>query len=736
MREINISFLDKEEQYIFDYVAKQASGSVYYKSGNNVLLATLAVDCDCIVEEDFLPLTVQYIEKAYAAGKFPGGYIKREAKPGDFETLTARIVDRSLRPLFPKDYCYPTQITIMVLSADNGADLQLLALNAASAALYTSEIPLNFAVNGVRIGRIGNEFVVNPSLKEMEQSTLDLFVSGVNEDLLMIEMRTFGGVDIQTPSNPLSLVTTLMEDKKAEFSANELTEIELMQALEIAKTHISKKSKLVEEHFKACIKEPLELTQARKSYICQSVQEFIKQGYLGGLREILTELSKTERHSRLKAFAKQIMQDYAKSNPQDIEFLEQRVNETLNLQKRAMLRAMILQEGIRADGRGLKEVRPISIETNILPKAHSSVLFTRGQTQALVVCTLGGEIDAQSYELLTDKGTSKERFMVHYNFPPFSVGEAIPIGATGRRELGHGNLAKRALECSVINGDQKTIRLVSEILESNGSSSMASVCGGSLALAAADIECTSLIAGVAMGLVCEGEKYAVLTDIMGLEDHDGDMDFKVAGSKSGITALQMDIKLGGLSTEILECALLQAKEARFHILEIMESAKEKIVLNTAALPSSQTFAIHPSKIVEVIGQAGKTIKEIIEKFEVAIDLNRDNGEVKVSGGNKEKVEAAKEYIIGITSASSDKPGIAELYKVGDVYEGRVKKVVDFGAFVELPHNYDGLLHISKITSSRGAQASDYLSEGDLLRVEVLSLNKNKVELGLQEKLSK
>lgn len=244
MREINLSFLDKEEQYIFDYVAKQASGSVYYKSGNNVLLATLAVDCDCIVEEDFLPLTVQYIEKAYAAGKFPGGYIKREAKPGDFETLTARIVDRSLRPLFPKDYCYPTQITIMVLSADNDADLQLLALNAASAALYTSEIPLNFAVNGVRIGRIGNEFVVNPSLKEMEQSTLDLFVSGVNEDLLMIEMRTFGGVDIQTPSNPLSLVTTLMEDKKAEFSANELTEIELMQALEIAKTHISKKVSL------------------------------------------------------------------------------------------------------------------------------------------------------------------------------------------------------------------------------------------------------------------------------------------------------------------------------------------------------------------------------------------------------------------------------------------------------------------------------------------------------------
>ncbi|WP_299546351.1 polyribonucleotide nucleotidyltransferase [uncultured Helicobacter sp.] len=736
MREINLSFLKQDEQYLFDYVAKQASGSVYYKSGNNVLLASVAVDSDCIVEEDFLPLTVQYIEKSYAAGKFPGGYVKREAKPGDFETLTARIVDRSLRPLFPKDYCYPTQITIMVLSAENDADLQLLALNAASAALYVSEIPLNFAVNGVRIGRIGNEFIINPSLKEMEQSTLDLFVSGVDEDVLMIEMRTFGGVDIQNPSNPLSLVTTLIEDKQVEFSANELTEAELMQALELAKTNINQKSQLIKEHFKACIKEPLELSQTRKSHKCQRVQEFIKQGYLRELREIITELSKTERHSRLKSFTKKIAQDYTQRNPQDIEFLEERINEALNAQKRQIIRTMILEEGIRADGRGLKEVRPISIQTNILPKAHASALFTRGQTQALVVCTLGGEMDAQSYELLTDKGATKERFMVHYNFPPFSVGEASPIGATGRRELGHGNLAKRALECSVVNTEQRTIRLVSEILESNGSSSMASVCGGSLALAAADIQCTSLIAGVAMGLVCEDKKYAVLTDIMGLEDHDGDMDFKVAGSKKGITALQMDIKLGGLSTEILERALLQAKEARFHILEIMEEAKAKIVLNTAALPSSQTFAIHPSKIVEVIGQAGKTIKEIIEKFEVAIDLNRDNGEVKVSGGNKEKVDAAKEYIIGITSASSDKPSIAELYKVGDVYEGRVKKVVDFGAFVELPHNYDGLLHISKITSSRGAQASDYLSVGDLLRVEVLSLNKNKVELGLQEKLSK
>lgn len=731
MGEAKLMFLGKEEKYIFEKFAKAASGSVYYQSGNNVLLATIAVDCDSIVEEDFLPLTVQYIEKAYAAGKFPGGYVKREAKPSDFETLTARIIDRSLRPLFPKNYCYPTQITIMVLSADSDSDLQILALNAASAALYVSEIPLTFPVNGVRIGRIGEEFIINPSPSAQEQSTLDLFVSGVKEDLLMIEMRTFGGVKIQSSSNPLSLMTTLKEEEATSFSANELEETQLIEALEIARKQICAKSQLMQESFAPFVKPPLEL-KGRKSFACERIADFICQKYLEPLRNILEFLSKTERHSRLKAFAQEIMEDWRLQNPNDVESLDMRIQETLNKIKRMLIRQMILDEGKRADGRGLKEIRPISIETNILPKAHSSALFTRGQTQALVVCTLGGDMDAQNYELLTEKTISKERFMVHYNFPPFSVGEASSIGATSRRELGHGNLAKRALECSLINGDSKTIRLVSEILESNGSSSMATVCGGSLALAAADIECTSLIAGVAMGLVCEGEKYAILTDIMGLEDHDGDMDFKVAGSTKGITALQMDIKLGGLNTEILKNALLQAKEARLQILKLMEEAKSKIVLNTESLPSSQVFAIHPSKIVEVIGQAGKTIKEIIEKFEVAIDLNRDNGEVKVSGGNKQKVDAAKEHIINIANTKEVKPNIYELYQVGDIYTGKVKKIVEFGAFVELPHHYDGLLHISKVTNNRNERISDYLKEGDEVRVEVLSLNKNKVELGLVE----
>ncbi len=709
MGQVILSFLGKEEKYIFDKFAKQCSGSVYLQSGNNAILATIAIDSQEIVEEDFLPLTVQYIEKAYAAGKFPGGYVKRESKPGDFETLSARIVDRSLRPLFPKDYCYPTQITLMILSADEDADLQLLALNVASAALYVSEIPLNFPVSAVRIGRINGEFVINPSLSVLEESSLDLFVSGVNEDLLMIEMRSFGGVVIE---------------ENAEFSANELSEEEMMEALEMAKRAILQRSQSFEELFKPFVKKPIILEGRRKDFVSREIIEYIKNSHLQELRGIIQSLSKTERQSLLHGFAKKIQKEWEKTYPQDTELLEKRVQESVLEIKREIIRRMILEESKRADGRALEEVRPISIETNFLPNAHASVLFTRGQTQALVVATLGGEMDAQSYELLTDKAPAKERFMVHYNFPPFSVGEASSVSAPSRRELGHGNLAKRALEASVINGDLKTIRLVSEILESNGSSSMATVCGGSLALAAAGINCTSLIAGIAMGLVCEGEKYAVLTDIIGLEDHDGDMDFKVAGSRKGITAMQMDIKLGGLKSEVLQKALIQAKEARNHILDLMEEARAKIVLNEAVLPSSQIFFIDPSKIIDVIGQAGRTIKEIIEKFSVAVDLNRENGEVKVSGSNKEKVEAAREHILKIIKNPQD------IYRIGDVYQGKVKKIVEFGAFVELPKGYDGLLHVSKITSNREQRACDVLKEGDSVEVEVLSLNKNKVELGL------
>ncbi|TLE16229.1 polyribonucleotide nucleotidyltransferase [Helicobacter apodemus] len=729
MQAVNLSFLNQQEKYTFDTFAQSTSGSVYYQQGNNVLLATIAIDTDEIVEEDFLPLTVQYIEKAYAAGKFPGGYVKREAKPGDFETLSARIVDRSLRPLFPKDYCYPTQITILVLSVESDADLQILALNAASAALFVSEIPISIPVSAVRIGRIDEKFIVNPSTKELERSTLDLLVSGANEDLLMIEMRSFGGIQAKGNSSPLNFTNTFLENELAYFSANEVDEETILEALRLAQEMIAQKNKLIIQHFSPFLKAAITLKEGRKNFVCDKIESYIRQNHLEELRAVIYLLSKTERNSKLNAFVKKILQEWREKNPQDIEYLQERALETTLRIKKEIVRTMILKEKKRADGRRLNEIRPISIQTNILPNAHSSALFIRGQTQALVVATLGGEMDAQSYELLTDKCSSKERFMVHYNFPPFCVGEASSVSAPGRRELGHGNLAKRALESSLIEGRFKAIRLVSEILESNGSSSMATVCGGSLALVAAGVECTSLIAGVAMGLVCEGEEYAVLTDIMGLEDHDGDMDFKIAGSKNGITAMQMDIKLVGLNIEILKAVLFQAKEARMRILEIMEEAKSNIVLNESVLPALEVFSIHPSKIVEVIGQGGKTIKEIIEKFEVAIDLNRDNGEVSLSGKNKQKVYGAKEYILGIVNKEKEERfNPWEVYKVGDVYTGKIKKIVEFGVFVELPQGYDGLLHISRVVNKGEGKISDYVKIDEEIKVEVLSVNKNKVEL--------
>ncbi|WP_252989454.1 polyribonucleotide nucleotidyltransferase, partial [Campylobacter coli] len=398
--------------------------------------------------------------------------------------------------------------------------------------------------------------------------------------------------------------------------------------------------------------------------------------------------------------------------------------------KHKIVRSQILNTKKRADGRNLNEVRPIAIETNILPNAHGSCLFTRGQTQALVVATLGSENDAQMVDVLTEKNPINERFMVNYNFPGFSVGEASPIKAPGRRELGHGNLAKRALYPSIDENYPYVIRLVSEILESNGSSSMATVCGGSLALRAAGVPSLKLVAGVAMGLIFEGDQYAILTDIMGLEDHDGDMDFKVAGSKDGITALQMDIKLGGIDQKILKEALYQAKEGRIHILNIMEEALKEIVVNEEVLPKLELFNVDPSKIVDIIGQAGKTIKEIIEKFGVSIDLDREKGEVKIAGNENEQIKAAKDYIINITSSQkNNKKGFKEKdlsnFEIGEEFEGKVKKITNFGAFIELKNGIDGLLHNSKSKNLN-------LSENQILKVKVSEIKNGKISVDLCE----
>ncbi|WP_252989549.1 polyribonucleotide nucleotidyltransferase, partial [Campylobacter coli] len=452
---------------------------------------------------------------------------------------------------------------------------------------------------------------------------------------------------------------------------------------------------------------------------------FIENNFHDQIVQAINQMAKSERASELNKIAEKIL-NFESATKWD----EESILNALAKVKHKIVRSQILNTKKRADGRNLNEVRPIAIETNILPNAHGSCLFTRGQTQALVVATLGSENDAQMVDVLTEKNPINERFMVNYNFPGFSVGEASPIKAPGRRELGHGNLAKRALYPSIDENYPYVIRLVSEILESNGSSSMATVCGGSLALRAAGVPSLKLVAGVAMGLIFEGDQYAILTDIMGLEDHDGDMDFKVAGSKDGITALQMDIKLGGIDQKILKEALYQAKEGRIHILNIMEEALKEIVVNEEVLPKLELFNVDPSKIVDIIGQAGKTIKEIIEKFGVSIDLDREKGEVKIAGNENEQIKAAKDYIINITSSQkNNKKGFKEKdlsnFEIGEEFEGKVKKITNFGAFIELKNGIDGLLHNSKSKNLN-------LSENQILKVKVSEIKNGKISVDLCE----
>ena len=720
---------------IFDLnkVAKQASGAVLLRVKNTVVLATVARE-DVQVEEDFLPLTVQYIEKAYAAGKIPGGYVKRETKPGDFETLTARIIDRSLRPLFPKGYAYPTQIVVMVLSADPEVDLQVVSLNAASVALYLSDIPVNRPVCGVRVGYIDDKFVINPSNSELKQSAIDLYVAGTKDELLMIEMRSLPQQTTQLI--PMVAIEPMIDPSLSDSMAqkqvmNEFSEDKMVEAIDFAGKAILRASSAYEEAFKEHKKEdaPLELKPEIEN---ENIAIYIDKFYKAEVKNAINQMAKSERASELGKIAKQISSDEV---AQKEGWDEAVISNVLGKYKKKIVREQIINEGVRADGRRLEEVRPISIETNVLPNAHGSCLFTRGQTQALVVATLGTDSDAQMYDILTEKAPLVEKFMFNYNFPGFSVGEASPLKAPGRRELGHGNLAKRALAPSIDLASPYTIRVVSEILESNGSSSMASVCGGSLALRAAGVNTQKLVAGVAMGLIFEGDKHAVLTDIMGLEDHDGDMDFKVAGTSDGITALQMDIKLGGISLEVLKEALYQAKRGREHILALMTQADKNIEINEDVLPKLELFNVDPSKIVDIIGQAGKTIKEIIEKFEVSIDLDREKGEVKIAGGAKKNVDAAKDYIISITSKENsrsfgkkpfkhDKDRVKPTFNIGDEFTGSVKSVVDFGVFIELKDGVDGLLHISKIKSP--------LNVGDQVKVCVSEQKGNKISLSLVE----
>ncbi|MGL2768740.1 polyribonucleotide nucleotidyltransferase [Helicobacter pylori] len=684
---ITINSSNKTEEFALKQVAKQATSSLMYRLGKTIILASVCVEREP-VSEDFLPLVVQFLEKSYAAGKIPGGFVKREGRAQDFEILTSRLIDRTLRPLFPKDYRYPTQITLMVLSHDIENDLQVSALNAASAALFLSHIASIKSVSACRIARIDNEFIINPSISLLNQSSLDLFVSGTKESLNMIEMRSLGQ------------------------QLNALEEPLMLKALELAQKSLKETCTLYEEIFTPHQNELL-FKESQGIIFNERLLDLLKNQYFDEIIKGIESSALSERENVFNEIARKISEAHSEFSLKEIELSLEKV-------KKTEIRRMIVKDKIRPDKRALEEVRPILIESDLLPMAHSSILFTRGQTQSLVVGVLGTDNDAQTHESLEHKAPIKERFMFHYNFPPFCVGEASSIGTTSRRELGHGNLAKRALETSIKNKEQ-VIRLVSEILESNGSSSMASVCAGSLALYASGVEIYDLVAGVAMGMVSEGQDHAILSDISGLEDAEGDMDFKIAGNLEGITAMQMDTKMSGIQLEVLYQALLQSKRAREHILKIMHEAKERIVINFSHLPATEIFNVAPNKIVEIIGQGGRVIREIVEKFEVKIDLNKPSGEVKIMG-NKERVLKTKEFILNYLHSLDQE---LEQYAIDEVLEAQVKRIVDFGAFLSLPKGGEGLLRKQNMD-----RCQVVLKEGDSIRCRVISFNKGKIALDL------
>lgn len=672
------------ETFTPNTLAKQANGSIFYKQGKTAILATVATDLNANIEGDFLPLTVQYVEKAYANGKIPGGYVKREGKPSEYEILTSRLIDRSLRPLFPKSYRYPVQITIIVLSADKDLDLQVMSLNAASMALFVSNIPINRPLNAVRVAKIDSQTIINPTLGELAKSSLDLFISGEFHNILMIECK--------------AKILQIAED-------------ELIAAIAKARDSINATSSLYKAHLEPHIKPNFAFEMP--SGESPQALDFITKNYKERLESCFLAMSKSENSALLLALRRVILAN--------CEFSEIDIDVAIAKFKRDFIRGRILHSGIRLDGRTLDEIRPISIATNILPKAHGSALFTRGETQVLAVCTLGGDNDMQSFETLTQKTPLKSKFSFHYNFPSFCTGEAYPIGSPTRRELGHGNLAKKALESSIAH-DKRAIRIVSEVLESNGSSSMASVCGGSLSLCAAGVEPLFLVAGIAMGLVKEGENYKILTDIMGIEDYDGDMDFKVAGNLEGITALQMDIKTDNVSLEILKDALQRARAARIQILDLMTKARDAII-PSEGLPKVATFSVQAAKIPSIIGQGGKNIKDIIERFGVQIDINKESAEVSVYGDETEAVNGAREAILACGNRGAD-------FQIGERFNGKIKKIMDFGIFVELRDGIDGLLHQSKL-ARRHANLANF-HEGGNLAVVIVAINNGKVELDMSE----
>ncbi len=670
-------------------MAKQASGAVVARYGDTVVLSTAVASKVERENVDFLPLTVDYQEKAYAAGRIPGGFFKREGRQSEKEILSSRLIDRPIRPLFPDGYYYDTQIIASVLSIGDESSMDLMGMISSSAALAISDIPFNGPIGAVRMGFIDGKFIVNPGHKDLEATSLNLVVAGTADAIMMVE----GG-------------------------ANELTEEQMLEALETAHREIKK---IVELQRDLASKVGKPKRAVKVVEIDKELQVQVADLAMERLRTSIIIPNKMERQKTLDALLEEIKQKLKNDDP------------TRNLQistiffnlEKDEVRKIILDKNIRADGRKPDEIRPISSSVGILPRTHGSALFTRGETQALVVATLGTSEDEQRIDSL--EGEYFKTFMLHYNFPPFSVGETKPLRGPGRREVGHGALAERALKTMVPTKQEfpYTVRVVSDILESNGSSSMATVCGATLALMDAGVPLKAPVAGIAMGLIKEGDKVIVLSDILGLEDHLGDMDFKVTGTSKGITALQMDMKIEGITVEIMKRALQQAKEGRMFILgKMIETiAAPRKTLNPFA-PRIITMQINPDKIKDVIGSGGKVIRSIVEQTGAKIDIE-DDGTINIASSDEAAANKAKEIIRGIVQEA----------EVGKLYMGKVRKIMDFGAFVEIFPGTDGLLHISQISEKRIDKVTDELKEGDEVLVKVLEIDRQgKIRLSRKEAL--
>lgn len=657
-------------------LAKQANGAVLARYGESVVLVTAVVAKKPREGIDFFPLSVDYQERTYAAGKIPGGFFKREGRPSEREILTSRFIDRPLRPLFPKNFFNDVQIIATVLSVDDENDPDVVAISAASAALEISDIPFSGPIAGVRVGRIDGELVVNPTISSVKESEFDIVVAGSRDAVVMVEGSA------KCCSEQILLDAIMFGHKNIQ---------DVLDAQKELRSRVGKEKISIPEYI-----------------VDRSIEEKVRLMAEEQMRSALSNRAKQDRGNAVKEVFASVKEELSSQ----FENSEDQIQAVLENIETEIIRGRIIKEGIRLDGRKPADIRAVSCDVSVLPRTHGSGLFTRGETQALVSTTLGTSQDEQRIDSLFEETTKS--FMLHYNFPPFSVGEARPLRGTSRREIGHGVLADKAISQVLPPAEDfpYTIRIVSEILESNGSSSMATVCGSSLSLMDAGVPIKDPVAGIAMGLVKDGDNYVVLSDILGDEDHVGDMDFKVAGTGSGVTAIQMDIKIKGLTSDILAKALEQAREGRLHILNIMEQTiKEPRPEISSRAPRIITIQVRPDKVSAIIGPGGKNIKNIIAQTGVKMDVD-DDGKVNIASSDKDSIDRAVEMV----------KALVEEAEVGKIYLGKVRKIMDFGAFVEIIPGIDGLVHISQLDYERVAEVRDILNEGDEVLVKVLEID--------------